>query len=143
MKMFALPAVAAVLVVSGCATSQPSETQTPPPVTTESAAPATDTVTDTSTAPPSADLPEGATHSIGAVVESPTEGQQVVLGGEITEMRGAEDFILSDGTGEIFVDGDNDFGALAVGDVLLVTGTVDIEDSPAGVEIQATAVARR
>jgi len=126
----------AVTLAAGCTADEPAETT--PPVANP------DTVTEPeATATPGAGLlPRGATHSVAAVVGSPIEGQQVVLGGEIIEMSGPEDFILSDGTGEVFVDGDNDFLPLAVGDQLLVTGTVSIEDSPDRVEIQATAVKR-
>jgi len=76
------------------------------------------------------------------VLASPSEGAQVILGGTIAEMLSAEDFMLDDGTGRVFVDGDDDFGALQVGDRVLVTGTIDIEDSPQRVEIQATAIRR-
>jgi len=127
----------AVALAAGCAADEPAETT--PPVTT----PGTVSEPEATAAPRAGLLPKGATHSVAAVVGSPIEGQTVVLGGEITEMSGPEDFMLSDGTGEVFVDGDNDFLPLAVGDQLLVTGTVGIEDSPDRVEIQATAVKRR
>ncbi len=97
----------------------------------------------TSAPPPVSTLLEGATSSIAAVLAAPVEGAQVILGGTIAEMLSAEDFILDDGTGRVFVDGDDDFGTLRVGDRVLVTGTVDIEDSPQRVEIQATAILRR
>lgn len=133
----------AIALATGCATGEPAQTGTTPPVATEPATPGAEVETDTGAVPPSDQLPEGATLSVAEVISYPTQDQRVVLAGEITEMSGAEDFMLSDGTGEVFVDGDNDFGKLAVGDRLLVTGTVDIEDSPARVEIQATAVERR
>jgi uncharacterized protein YdeI (BOF family) len=67
----------------------------------------------------------------------------VILSGTITQILGDFNFMLGDGTDEVFVDGDDDFGALAVGDAILVTGIVDVEDSPPRVEIEATAVVRK
>ena len=105
--------------------------------------PATIAATPTTSAPPPVSTrPEGTTSSIAALLASPVEGAQVILGGTIAEMLSAEDFMLDDGTGRVFVDGDDDFGPLRVGDRVLVTGTVDIEDSPRRVEIQATAIRR-
>lgn len=95
------------------------------------------------TTTPFVSLSGGATSSIGDVLSSPVEGAQVVLEGTITRMLSAEDFMLDDGTGIVYVDGDDDFGTLRVGDRVLVTGAVDIEDSPQRVEIQATSIRRR
>jgi uncharacterized protein YdeI (BOF family) len=88
-------------------------------------------------------LPPGATHTIGAILAAPGYGEPVVVAGEIVSVIAGDDFILSDGTGQIFGDGDSDFGPIAVGDRLLVTGTVYIEDAPSRVEIQVTGVQRR
>jgi len=136
-----LVVVCLTLGLTGCAADEPVDTTPPasdqPATTDDGGASATGTV------PADTVLPEGATHSIGEVLDTPSQGQQVVLGGEIIAMITAEDFTLSDATGEVFVDGDNDFGALAVGDQLLVTGTVDVEDSPSRIEIQATAIERQ
>jgi len=121
-------------VTPAAAPTQPIATSEP--LATIAATPATSAV------PPISTLPAGATSSIAAVLASPVQGAQVTLGGTIAEMLSAEDFMLDDGTGRVFVDGDNDFGTLRVGDRVLVTGTVDIEDSPRRVEIQATAIRR-
>jgi len=136
-----LATVLVVALLAGCTAEQPTDTGTEtPPAATESAPPESEVATEPTSAPGA--LPEGAT-SIAAVLQSPNAGSEVVLAGEITQMQGAENFVLDDGTGQVFVDGDNDFGTLAVGDMLIVTGTVDVEDSPTRVEIQATAVERR
>jgi uncharacterized protein YdeI (BOF family) len=87
-------------------------------------------------------LPEGATHTIRDILSAPVEDERVVLVGKITRMRDSEDFVLGDGTGKILVDGDDDFGRLAVGDTVRVSGEVDVEDSPSRVEIEATSVER-
>jgi len=136
-----LLAVCLTVGLTGCAADEP--TTTTPPATDQPATPDDGGASATGTVPADTPLAAGATHSIGEVLDTPSEGQQVVLGGEIIAMISAEDFTLSDETGEVFVDGDNDFGALAVGDQLLVTGTVDVEDSPARIEIQATAIEKR
>jgi len=99
----------------------------------------TDTPTTTATPTPTT---QGATHTIGDILASPVEGQRVVLVGTIALMQGAEDFTLDDGTGQIYVDGDDDFLPLAGGDEVAVEGVVDVEDSPSRVEIDATAVTR-
>lgn len=144
----ATPAPPTATPVPPTATPVPPTPTPVPPTATPSAPPTEETpatieVTPTKSAPPPVSaLPEGVTSSIAAVLASPSEGAQVILGGTIAEMLSAEDFMLDDGTGRVFVDGDDDFGALRVGDRVLVTGTIDIEDSPQRVEIQATAIRR-
>jgi uncharacterized protein YdeI (BOF family) len=135
--------VALVLIAGlagGCAADEPSDDQAPG-TGMGSGGPADGG--GTSGTRPAGELPEGATHAIADVLDTPSDGAQVVLVGEIAQMVDAENFMLKDSTGEVYVDGDNDFGALAVGDAVSVTGTVKIEDSPTRVEIQATAVERR
>lgn len=128
-------------LIGGCTAEEPAGSETPG-TGTDAGTPPDTAAPDTGTRP-AGELPEGATHAVADVLDTPSEGTQVVVFGEITEMRGAEDFMLKDDTGEIFVDGDNDFLPLAVGDTVLVTGLVKVEDSPARVEIDATAVERR
>jgi uncharacterized protein YdeI (BOF family) len=129
------------LVLSGIAGCRPQgpEEQPQEPAAIQPAAPDDGA---SEPAPPNDGLPEGATHSIGEVLASPREGYPVILSGTITQILGDFNFMLGDGTDEVFVDGDDDFGALAVGDAVLVTGIVDVEDSPPRVEIEATAVVR-
>lgn len=95
------------------------------------------------TAPADTRLPQGATSTVRMVFAVPIEGETVVLSGRITELLADHDFILDDGTGAIYVDGDDDCSDLCVGDALFVTGVVDVGDSPFRVEIKATAVTVR
>lgn len=129
-------------LAGGCAAKEPPSDQTPGTGTESESPPDSGTTGDSATRP-GGELPEGATHAIADVLDSPSDGVQVVLVGEIAEMVDAENFLLRDGTGEVYVDGDNDFGVLAAGTAVSVTGTVKVEDSPVRVEIEATAVDRR
>lgn len=140
--VIAMALLIAMAAVAGCTPgSAPDANPSEPPAaevpTTSGDTPATGAT------PPADNLPEGATSTIADVLASPVEGAQVVLGGTITEMMTVQDFTLDDGSGKVFVDGDDDFGTLRVGDRVLVTGTVDIEDSPQRIEVQATAIERR
>jgi uncharacterized protein YdeI (BOF family) len=129
-------------LAGGCTAQESLDTEAPG-TDTESGSPSDGGTTGESATRPSGELPEGATHAIADVLDTPSDGLQVVLVGEIAEMLDAENFMLKDSTGEVYVDGDDDFGALAVGDLVSVTGTVKNEDSPARVEIQATALDHR
>jgi len=134
-------------LASGCAADEPSGNGTSG-TDTGSETPSDSGTTGDSTGDaagtrPEGELPEGATHFVADVLDTPSNGLAVVLSGEVASMVDGENFMLADSTGEILIDGDNDFGTIAVGDLLLVTGTVKMEDSPSRVEIQATAIERR
>ena len=131
-----------VLAMSvGCGADDPALDEATDPVTAEPVAPDTEAPEEAPSA--GSDVPEGATHTVESILAVPTEDERVVLSGEVTEVLGDDDFMFSDGTGEIYVDGDDDFGAMSVGDMLFVTGLVDVEDSPLRIEIDATGVQRR
>lgn len=142
--LIAVALLAMAALSTGCSPDQPSEPESSPLTrdATEPAPPDGVAPAEEPTASPT-ERTDGVTHSVGEVLGSPRAGMRVVLGGTIIEQLTAEDFILDDGTGAVFVDGDDDFGRLDVGDQVIVTGTVDIEDSPNRVEIQAMDVRRR
>lgn len=129
-------------VLVGCGADEPAA-EPPAEEAVNDGAPDEGAATPEEPAPSEPAQVEGASHTVKQVLDAPVQGERVVLGGEIAEMLTSQDFMLDDGTGEVFVDGDDDFGALAVGDIVLVTGEVDVEDSPARVEIQATAIERK
>lgn len=137
--MMALVLVAGL--VGGCAADEPATNETPG-TGTGSETPSDDGSGASGTRP-AGELPEGATHTVADILDTPSDGVQVTVVGEIVQMIDAENFTLKDTTGEIYVDGDNDFGTLAAGDMVAVTGTVKAEDSPTNILIEATAVERR
>jgi uncharacterized protein YdeI (BOF family) len=87
------------------------------------------------TTPSDARVPEGATRTVRALFAVPIKGEKVVISGRVTEMLAHNDFVLEDGTGAIHVVGDENCTGFGVGDTLIVTGVVDVEDSPFRVEI--------
>lgn len=80
---------------------------------------------------------EGATSTVRRVFAVPVSGEQVVLRGRVLELTGRHTFLLDDGTGAITIQGNEDCGPFDVGDEVVVTGTVDVHESPFNVTIEA------
>lgn len=92
--------------------------------------------------PPQGALPEGATATVRSVFSVYADGAEVCLSGYVTEISGRQDFTLDDGTGAIHVECDFPIDGMRMGDELLVTGVVDVEDSPFRVKILADELER-
>jgi uncharacterized protein YdeI (BOF family) len=88
-------------------------------------------------------LPEGATATVRSVFSVFASGDEVCLSGHVAELRGRQGFTLDDGTGAIHVECDFPIDGMRVGDELLVTGIVAVEESPFRVTIVADEVERR
>lgn len=86
---------------------------------------------------------EGATSTVRRVFAVPVDGEEVVLSGRVVELTGRHTFILDDGTGAIAIHGNERCGPFDVGDEVVVTGTVDLNESPFHVEIEAVGASIR
>lgn len=139
--MLLVAGVLASVLLPGCAAEEPSlgYSQDSPPAGSSSDAGA-GLAASPSTTPAGIRTPEGATRTVRALFAVPIKGEEVVISGHVTEMLADYDFVLDDGTGAIHVVGDENCTGFGVGDTLIVTGVVDVEDSPFRVEIEAEVV---
>jgi uncharacterized protein YdeI (BOF family) len=137
-RVFVTLAVAllAAVLLPGCAAEEPSlgysQERAPAGSSADGGA---GLAASAATTPSDARLPEGATRTVRALFAVPIKGEEVVIAGRVTEMMAHNDFVLEDGTGAIHVVGDENCTGFGVGDTLIVTGVVDVEDSPFRVEI--------
>jgi uncharacterized protein YdeI (BOF family) len=134
---------ASVVLVSCAAPEEPMMEFTPAPESGEQAPSASGLIDSESDLPPQRALPEGATATIRSVFSVYSNGEEIRLSGYVTELSGRQDFTLDDGTGAIHVECDFPIDGMRVGDQLLVTGVVDVEESPFRVKILADEVERR
>ncbi len=81
--------------------------------------------------------PDGATSTVHRVFAVPVSGEQVILRGRVVDVTGRRTFVLDDGTGAITVQGTEECGPFELGDEVVVTGTVDVSESPFNVRIEA------
>jgi len=81
---------------------------------------------------------DGATTTVRRLFAVPVTGEQVVLRGQVVQVVARHTFVLDDGTGAITVEGDERCGPFDVGDEVVVTGRVDVSESPFNVKIEAS-----
>lgn len=141
--LLAAVAVAAT-ALSGCALSEePMMEFSPAPESGEQAPSASGLIDSGSDLPAQGALPEGATANVRSVFSVFASGDEVCLSGHVAELRGRQGFTLDDGTGAIHVECDFPIDGMRVGDELLVTGIVAVEESPFRVTIVADEVEAR
>ena len=116
---------------------------TPAPETGGQTPSASGLIDSESSMPAQGALPEGATATVRSVFSVFSDGEEVCLSGHVAELRGRQGFTLDDGTGAIHVECDFPIDGMRVGDELLVTGVVNVEESPFRVKVLADEVERR
>lgn len=141
--LFAGVAFAATVLLSCASTEEPMMEFTPAPEPGRQAPSASGLIDSHSDLPPQGALPEGATGTVRSVFLVLASGDEVCLSGRVAELRDRQGFTLDDGTGAIHVECDFPLDGMRVGDELLVTGIVDVEESPFRVKILAEEVERR
>jgi uncharacterized protein YdeI (BOF family) len=133
----------AATALSGCAfPEEPMMEFTPAPESGEQAPSASGLIDSGSELPAQGALPEGATATVRSAFTVYSNGEKIGLSGYVTELSGGQGFTLDDGTGAIHVECDFPIDGMRVGDELLVTGIVNVEESPFRVKILADEVER-
>ena len=142
--LLAAVAVAATVLLS-CASpeEEPMMEFTPAPQSGGQPPSASGLIDSESDMPPQGALPEGVTATVRSVFSVFSNGEEVCLSGYVTEISGRQDFTLDDGTGAIHVECGFPLDGMRVGDELIVTGVVDVEESPFRVKILADQVERQ
>ena len=85
-------------------------------------------------------LSEKATTSVRAVFTVCGSGDEVALVGEVAQLLSRRSFTLDDGTGVVRVECEEPLASVRAGDIVVVNGAVDIEESPFRVTVRATGV---